>query len=136
MYAFWFVLWRTLVWLAFNLGAQAIPVLFLWWHSRDKPKAIEEYVNCTLAVLIAVGMLFAAISDVVTEKGHITWIGWGALLVIALIAVVYLHRVVHDEFLQAAKADPEELIESLVFCVAVLAVGSFLKAKMWFDDAT
>ena len=121
--------------MVFNLGAQAVPIVFLWWHSRDEPKAFWEYVNCTLAALIAVGMLFAAISDLVTEKGRLGSIGHGALVVIIVIAVAYLHRVVHDEFLKPAKADLELLIESMVFSGAVVAVGSFLKAKIWYDEA-
>ncbi len=128
------VTWKTTTWLAFNLGAQALPIFFLWRLGSEEPKAFWEYVNCTLVSLISIGMLFAAISDLITERGRIDATGWGTLIVIVLISLVNLHRTIHDEFLKAAKPDLDLLISSVVFSLAVVVVGSFLKAKMWYDE--
>lgn len=129
------VAWKTAVWLTVNGAAQALPISYLWLRRDVNDKAFWEYVNCTLALLIAVGMLFAAISDVITEKGRVTLLGWGAIVVIVVMAVSALHRVLHDEFLRAMKADWELFCGSLVVGLAVIAVGTFLKMKMWYDEA-
>jgi hypothetical protein len=110
-------------------------MLFLWLRGDGQSKAFWEYLNCTLAALIAVGMLFAAVSDLITEKGRLSRWLWGALVVIVLIAVVYLHRIVHDDFLKPSKPDLFFFAESLVFSGAVIVVGTVLKMKMWYDEA-
>ncbi len=129
------VAWKTATWLLFNGGAQALPVLYLSVHGAAESKAFWEYVNCTLALLIAVGMLFAAISDLVTENGRIHLFGWGALAVIVVIALAFLHRTIHDEFLKRIQADWELFLGSIVVALAIVSVGTFLKMKMWYDEA-
>jgi hypothetical protein len=129
------VAWKTTTWLAFNLGAQALPIFYLYRHAEDDPKPLWEYVNCTLLLLIAVGILFAAISDLITERARVTLVGWAALLVIVVMAVAALQTVVHDEFLKATKADWDLFSSTAAICACVLGVGTFLKMKMWYNEA-
>ncbi len=125
---------KASIWLGFNGGAQILPIFYLWLHRTDEPAAFWEYVNCTLAILIAVGMLFAVLSDLVTEKGR-PMLGWVSVLIICFLLVAFLHRVVHDEILKSIKPDFELLVESLAVCVGIIVVSTLLKAGMWYDDA-
>jgi len=79
-------------------------------------------------------MLFAAISDVVAEKGRVEAVGWGALAVVVVIAVAYLHRVVHDEFLTKSEPDLSLFIEAVIVSGTVIFVGTVLKIRMWSDN--
>jgi hypothetical protein len=125
------VVWRVLVWLGFNLGAQAIPVAYLWFHRQNG--AFGEYVNCTLAILIAVSMLLAVMSDMATEEWRGRGSVWGWLTVIAILALAFffLQRVIFDELLEKHASKPELVWGSLGFSLVVIGVGTVNKARIW-----
>ncbi len=132
----WFqVFWRTATWLSFNLGAQAVPILYLWSQRKDDNAAIWEYVNCTLALLVAIGLLIAAISDLITEKCPLRISGVFALIAITGMALVSLHRATHDEFVHHDKPDSELLCGSMIAAAFVVGTGTFLKARIWYTQA-
>jgi hypothetical protein len=124
--------WRAAVWLLFNLGVQAVPVVYLWLHMHDEPGALWEYVNCTLLVLIATAMLFAVVSDLLTEKARPFGFGWLSIVLIIGVLLAFLHRSLHDEVVSGLKPDKELLIGSAILGLCIVAVSTFLKMGIWY----
>jgi hypothetical protein len=129
-----FVGWRALTWLSCNLGVQALPIIYLWAHRHDKSPAFWEYVNCTLAILIALGMLVAAVSDMITERAILGAKGWVAILACIGGAIATLHRAAHDEFIKKVAADWELFLGSAGFAALLVLAGTFLKLTIWYNQ--
>jgi hypothetical protein len=127
---------KSLTWLAFNIGVQAIPVGYLWIHRHDQNPAFWEYLNCTLAIMAALGMMAAGISDMITE-GATTILhkdGWFMLGVCVILSLIALQRTVYDEFVKREQAEFEVTIPSALLAASLIATGTFLKAKIWLDQ--
>jgi hypothetical protein len=128
------VAWRTATWLLFNLGVQAIPVAYLCYQ-KGAQKPVWEYANCTLVVMIAVAMLFAAVSDLITERGKLDWLNVLFLLCIISLGMVLVHRHIYDEFVLGQELPAEVLWGALAGAAIIVWVGTVIKMKIWYDDA-
>jgi hypothetical protein len=101
---------------------------------RQESKAFWEYVNCTLATMIAFGMLVAAVSDLITEREGIDVLAWMALISVLIGTSIVVQRTTFDELVNKHPVNMELVIGSMAFVVSLIATSTFIKARIWYNS--
>ena len=127
--------WRMVIWIIVNLGLQAYPIYYLYTHKVSKEK-VAEYVNCTLVLVIALGMLFAAISDAITEKCRaLNLVHWAFVGLFLTASVVTLRQTLYAEFVQGGHPDEATFQTAMLFGACVGVCGLITKGLIWHEGA-